>query len=381
MNEGAKFSPVVWQKAIFPALADRNGWSLWPTTPEGLNYFYELHQGASDPQAMSHESARWQEPSTANPRFNPKKIEEARRQGVSELMIRQEFFAEFIVMGAGRTYYEFDRPTHVQEHGYDPALPIDLCFSFGIAPPACLVTQGTRGVGLECVIDEIGADNSSPALRDLLTEFRRKYPNHAHGHNVRVYGDIGGYSDFEALRALLPRAKHFTGGTVAEKDCTNAVNTMLRDGRGQVRAYVNPTCEKLIRDLEGTRNNEASFRVSHREIGMGHYAAAWAAKLTDEYPALLETLRSSRDPGIPREGRFGHLQSTPEARACYSAYWTAVRAGKLVRPSACEQCGAVGQVQADHRDYSKPLDVTHLCAPCHSRMPPAGGTLASSLRH
>lgn len=44
--------------------------------------------------------------------------------------------------------------------------------------------------------------------------------------------------------------------------------------------------------------------------------------------------------------------------------WKAIKDGKLTRGS-CVECGAEN-AQAHHHDYSKPLDVTWLCARCHA---------------
>ena len=59
----------------------------------------------------------------------------------------------------------------------------------------------------------------------------------------------------------------------------------------------------------------------------------------------------------------------------------AIAAGTLVRPERCEQCGARPErsnrapLDAHHVTYSRPLDVTWLCASCHRlahpRRPPA----------
>jgi len=371
MNEGAKFDPLVWQKAIRPALSDRKGWSIWPSTPEGLNHFHDLYVAAEDDPDW----ARWQEPSTANPNFDAKEIESARREGMSDLMIRQEFFAEFVLMGAGRTYYEFERKAHERAFEVDPRQPIDLCVNFGIAPSAWVIAQGDRENGPERVIDEILPTSGDPSVRAFINEFRSRYPEYGRGRNVRVYGEntgkSSGSSDFEQIRAALPDARHYVrSGGFDEKDRTNAVNVMLRDAYGEIRAFVHPQCSRVIRDLEGTRNTVASFSVDHRQPGLGFYAAAWGAKLAYVYPAMHLTLRAQRELG-PWGDR---PQSTPEAKAAYAAYWTAVRAGRIVRPKACEQCGAVGPVEADHRDYAKPLEVTHLCRRCHRALPPAGGT-------
>lgn len=45
----------------------------------------------------------------------------------------------------------------------------------------------------------------------------------------------------------------------------------------------------------------------------------------------------------------------------------AIRAGLLVRPMVCTQCGNQGKIEAAHHDYSRPLDVRWLCKSCHTR--------------
>lgn len=46
----------------------------------------------------------------------------------------------------------------------------------------------------------------------------------------------------------------------------------------------------------------------------------------------------------------------------------AIRAGELVRPDACEECGKVGRVDGHHPDYAKPLKVKWWCRRCHQRL-------------
>lgn len=46
------------------------------------------------------------------------------------------------------------------------------------------------------------------------------------------------------------------------------------------------------------------------------------------------------------------------------AVQSAKRNGTLV-VAPCKNCGTNEKVQAHHKDYSKPLDIQWLCAPCH----------------
>jgi len=57
----------------------------------------------------------------------------------------------------------------------------------------------------------------------------------------------------------------------------------------------------------------------------------------------------------------------PEKYKARNAVSNAVRDGRLHKPDHCESCGTSDfrQLEGHHDDYSKPLDVRWLCAPCH----------------
>lgn len=62
-------------------------------------------------------------------------------------------------------------------------------------------------------------------------------------------------------------------------------------------------------------------------------------------------------------------------RAATTAVCQAIKSGRLVRPSSCEECGrepplmrsGVTGICGHHADYSKPLSVEWLCRSCHLR--------------
>jgi hypothetical protein len=55
----------------------------------------------------------------------------------------------------------------------------------------------------------------------------------------------------------------------------------------------------------------------------------------------------------------------PERRKANNVVNHAVRDGRLVKPDACEHCGADVPLEGSHTDYSRPLDVEWLCVSCH----------------
>lgn len=56
-----------------------------------------------------------------------------------------------------------------------------------------------------------------------------------------------------------------------------------------------------------------------------------------------------------------------EQQWCHRVYKKALRSGALVPAERCERCGEVAKTGGHHEDYSKPLEVTWLCGPCHGK--------------
>jgi hypothetical protein len=63
----------------------------------------------------------------------------------------------------------------------------------------------------------------------------------------------------------------------------------------------------------------------------------------------------------------GH-NSNPAARKAHNAVKVAVVAGRISRPTKCEQCGADGPTCGHHENYENLLQVIWLCKRCHIRL-------------
>lgn len=73
-------------------------------------------------------------------------------------------------------------------------------------------------------------------------------------------------------------------------------------------------------------------------------------------------------PGSASARQVEYQKREPEKTAARQALKAAIKAGRVVRPDACETCGAAGKPHGHHHDYRQPLAVAWLCAPCHGKV-------------
>lgn len=96
LDEAAFMVPEAWRQVIRPALADRQGWCLFISTPNGFNWFKELFEQAGRDDGWE----RWQRPTADNPLIPPSELDEARLD-MGDRAFAQEHEAQFVdVQGA-----------------------------------------------------------------------------------------------------------------------------------------------------------------------------------------------------------------------------------------------------------------------------------------
>lgn len=160
MAEAAKMKPSVWTKYVRPTLSDFIGWSLWNSTPEGKNHFYDMWALGQDPDNPDWES--WRHPSWINDYVFRggvtddalKALKDPERKlsrndilamGIDEeivsmyydlgpLMFAQEVECSFTEY-TGRVYFDWDEETHVKTLEYNPGRPLYVATDYGFTNP------------------------------------------------------------------------------------------------------------------------------------------------------------------------------------------------------------------------------------------------------
>ena len=85
-DECAFTDSYAWETSLRPTLADREGWTIFISTPNGHNWFYDEFQAAE---------AKWQEPTANNPLIPRGEIETAKSR-LPNSVFAQEWLAEFV---------------------------------------------------------------------------------------------------------------------------------------------------------------------------------------------------------------------------------------------------------------------------------------------
>ncbi len=111
-DEAAQSHLRIWEQYLEPALADRDGWALFISTPRGYNWFYDLYKRGKDPNDTDWES--WKAPTSDNPIISKKFLARARHSN-DDASYRQEYEADFTI-STGQVYPGFTEELHVVPH-------------------------------------------------------------------------------------------------------------------------------------------------------------------------------------------------------------------------------------------------------------------------
>ena len=142
--------------------------------------------------------------------------------------------------------------------------------------------------------------------------------------------------------------------------------------------YKNPEERKAYRKAYYWANREenikktAQWRESHKEQRNATERKRNAIRFRED-PSFREYRRiKSRESYLKHHGKRLQLaikhRGTPREYARKQAY-NAIRRGDIIRPDSCQSCGLItNHLQMHHNDYSKPLEVTFLCALCHASL-------------
>ncbi len=253
---------------VRPILNENGGWAIFPSTPRGRNHFYELIHGKNgNPGAIK--NPKWYvsiETVDTTKAVDPETIEEDRRQGVEEALIKQEYFCSFDAALQG-SYYERQMSQAVEQKRvgvvpWDPALEVHTAWDLGVDDSMSVWFFQLNRTAVQCIsyleTTGEGITHLAKRLNDLAVRNDWQYGTHFGPHDIQSRelttaktrletarelgirftvvpkGEIE--DGIEACRQLLPRC------WFDEKSCergTEALKSYRKEWDEKLRVYRN----------------------------------------------------------------------------------------------------------------------------------------------
>jgi hypothetical protein len=343
MAEAAKLKPSSWIKYVRPTLADFRGWSLFTSTPEGRNWFYDLYKAGQDPERTDWRS--WRAPAWINPYVYRTGVDtdllerliEARRQhrlrdiigelkmvthafgGRAPTGIDPEIWSLFLDMSqesfnqeiaalftefVGRVFKNFDEELHVTDQLFDPSWSTYAAVDYGFTNPFVwlLVQVDPHGERVH-VLDEYyeSGRTTSEAAGEILAKglvpssLRTFFPDPAEPDRTRE------------MQMLLQKRAHTGAGDIGLAARIEWIRRKLKTDAlgydGVPQLTIHRRCVNTIREFNDYRYPKSANEAAER----GRAAPEAPMKKDDHTPEALGRLFSGLfgrpSSGGPRQTR------------------------------------------------------------------------------
>ncbi len=267
LDEAAFMDAEVWFEVIRPALADKQGWALFISTPDGTaSWFYDLWCYAVE---ADKDWKRWQFTTIDGDNVPPEEIEAARGQ-LDSRTFRQEFEASFENL-SGLVAVSFSDANIAPEIKDIPVLPLLVGLDFNVSPMSAVcavkyqselwvfdeivLTGGaTTWDFCETLIDKYGMERRIITCPDPTGAARKTSGVGATDHAIlRKAG----------LTVSTPKAPWKI------RDKITCVNMGLLDATGTRRIKIHPRCVELIKSLR-TLTYTANTNMPNKNLGVDH---------------------------------------------------------------------------------------------------------------
>ncbi len=263
MSEAAKHKMDTWVRYIEPSLSDNRGSAIFPSTPQGFNWYHGLFELGADPNHLAFKSIH--APSWTNPISFPGGLDDPEIQRIKSVASPQWFDQEYgakFTSFEGMIYDEFDRTVHVREFDYNPTWRNFEVFDFGFADPfVCLSIMVDMSdnvyVWREYYVRYKATMEHGYFLRD------RKNPD---GYHVNaMFGDPRGADEIATLSMILgpiyARAVPWKMGIEAVK------RNMRIQPDGMPKLFIHPRCVNTIKEIESLQVRKAPTEIKNAMEG------------------------------------------------------------------------------------------------------------------
>lgn len=281
LDESCDMKPGTFDRSVYPALADRNGWAWRIGVPKrGGSSSLEVKEAYN--RAVNCELEDWAAYTWPSSDILPAKVIEYAKATLDRKTYREQFEASWEKIG-GAVYWAFEQAYNVRPCVYDPRHTLYVCSDFNVDPLCWCFAQKINGVIQ--VIDELVLRDANTQL--ALAETWERYFQHQGG--FEFYGDATGNSrktsasttDYVQILAdsrfkRAGRTVHYPKSNPPVVDRYAVTNSALCSADGTRRLFIDPKCKMLIDDLEqvvyapGTRVAKETGDRTHMSDALGY---------------------------------------------------------------------------------------------------------------
>jgi hypothetical protein len=268
LDEAAFMDSEVWFEVIRPALADKQGWALFISTPDGTaSWFYDLW--CYVPDDPTEDWNRWSFTTIEGGNVPAEEVNAARAQ-LDQRTFRQEFEASFENL-TGLVAVSFS-DENISAVAKDISVaPLLLGVDFNVDPMSGICA--VKDEDTLYVFDEVIMTGGATTW-DFAEEVQRRY-----GVDRRVIAcpdPTGGARKTSGVGATDHTILRRSGFNVSAprspwkvRDKITSVNTALLDATGTRRTFIHPRCKELIKSLR-TLTYAPNTGLPNKNLGVDH---------------------------------------------------------------------------------------------------------------
>jgi hypothetical protein len=257
------------------------------TTPEGHGWAFDTFK------KNAKTDTRLIQAKTSDNKYLPEGFIQSLIENYPEQLIKAYLNGEFVNLTSGAVY-RFDRNVHVSNQllNYKNEI-LRVGIDFNIQNTNCVI--GVRDGNKLVIIDEITKMHDTDAL---AKEILRRYPNQ----KILIYPDASGSNrstNSSQTDIAILEGYGFTNMSPRSnppiRDRVSAVNSLLKNGKGEVRLAISPCCRTLIECFELQAYDEKTGEPD-KQNGYDHILDSLGYLIWREFNPLY--FRSGKSTGI-----------------------------------------------------------------------------------
>ena len=277
MDEFADIHKQAWYEVLRPTLSDTQGHALFCGSPRGFgNWSYELYK-------LGETNKDWQSfkyTTLEGEQVSKDEIEQA-KEDLDLRTFQQEYEATFVNY-SGMIYYNFNREKNLLDKfsKYHNTLHIGLDFN---VEPMCAVVSVIENDSI-IIIDEIQiySSNTNEIVDEIKTRYNKKIIIYPDPSAKQRKTSAGGMTDLAILKNAGFEVRCRNKAPLV-RDRINAVNSKLKNVKGQNSLFILKSCKNAIKSIERQIYKEGTH-IPDKDSGYDHMNDALGYLVEYNYP-------------------------------------------------------------------------------------------------